>query len=77
MAKNRGLELGAKKGVWQTAEDEKVRPSHNDRNGKEFDLKEGLYSSLDGKKLLPGEDYQCRCTFFLVFEDDEESQEEN
>lgn len=59
--KIRFQKLGIKKVVWQTSQDERVRESHKVRNGKEFDLSEGLYSSLDGKHLLPGVDYQCRC----------------
>ena len=72
MTKARAQKAGVKKAIWQTAEDERVRPSHADRNGKEFDLSEGLYSSKDGKYLLPAVDYNCRCTYILVFEEDED-----
>ncbi|MDH1085309.1 phage minor head protein [Pantoea brenneri] len=54
--------LGITRAVWKTAHDERVRSSHADRDGKEFDLSEGLYSSVDGKTLLPGIDFNCRCT---------------
>lgn len=72
MTKTRAQKIGIKKAIWRTAEDERVRPSHAWRNGKEFDLNEGLYSSMDGKTLLPATDYQCRCTYELIFEDDDE-----
>ena len=59
MTKTRAKKIGITKAKWQTSEDERVRSSHEDRNGKEFDLDEGLYSSQDGKTLLPATDYQC------------------
>lgn len=57
--KIRAQNLGIKKAVWETAGDERVRPSHEDREGKEFDLDTGLFSSVDGLYLLPGSDYNC------------------
>lgn len=75
--KVRAQNLGIKKGIWRTAGDERVRPSHEDRDGKEFDLAEGLYSSVDGKYLLTGIDFNCRCeTEYVVpgTEDDGEEQ---
>jgi len=72
MTKTRAQKIGIKKAIWQTAQDERVRPSHEARNGKEFDLSEGLYSSMDGKTLLPATDYQCRCTYILKFEGDDD-----
>ena len=64
--KIRAQNLGIERAVWVTAQDERVRTCHIARNGKEFDLAEGLYSSCDGKTILPGVDYQCRCTYDLI-----------
>jgi SPP1 gp7 family putative phage head morphogenesis protein len=64
--KIRAQNLGITKAVWETAGDERVRPAHADREGKEFDLAEGLYSSDDGLYLLPGTDYNCRCTYTMI-----------
>jgi SPP1 gp7 family putative phage head morphogenesis protein len=64
--KIRAQNLGITKAVWETAGDERVRPAHADREGKEFDLATGLYSSLDGLSLLPGTDYNCRCTYTMI-----------
>lgn len=64
--KIRAQNLGITQAIWVTAHDERVRPSHEAREGKIFNLDEGLYSSLDGKYLLPGTDYQCRCTMQLI-----------
>ena len=63
--------LGIKKAVWRTSADERVRASHEARDGKEFELSEGLYSSVDGKTLLPGTDYNCRCSYRMILEDEE------
>lgn len=64
--KIRAQNLGISRGRWITSKDERVRPCHQQRDGKEFDLAKGLYSSCDGKWLLPGVDYQCRCDYELI-----------
>ena len=69
--KIRAQNLGITKAVWITAGDERVRPSHADREDKEFDLSEGLYSSFDDKYLLPGTDYNCRCTYEMIIPSEE------
>lgn len=69
--KIRAQNLGITKAIWVTAGDERVRPSHEARDGKEFDLAEGLYSSTDGQSLLPGADYNCRCTYELIIPSEE------
>jgi SPP1 gp7 family putative phage head morphogenesis protein len=69
--KLRAQKLGVTEAIWRSAKDEVVRPSHEDREGKVFSLDKGCYSALDGKWLLPGTDYQCRCTYELIIPDDE------
>lgn len=64
----RSEQLGIKKGIWRTAEDERVRKCHNARNGKEFDLSKGLFSVCDNKTIWPGEEISCRCNFSPVIE---------
>lgn len=71
-AKARAQNLGITRAVWETSLDERVRPCHQARNGKEFYLNEGLYSSCDDKYLLPGIDYNCRCTSTLLIPEPEE-----
>lgn len=66
MTKTRAQNIGIQKAIWKTSEDERVRPCHRVRNNKEFDLSEGLYASCDGKTLLPGIDYGCRCDYELI-----------
>jgi len=68
--KIRAQNLGITEGIWVTVGDERTRKSHKDRDGKKFLLSEGLYSSIDGKKLLTGTDYNCRCsTKFIIPKD--------
>ena len=59
---------GVKKAIWRTSQDERVRESHADREGKEFELSQGLYSDIDGLYLIPGEDYNCRCVAEYIVE---------
>ena len=65
-SKIRAQNLGITKAIWKTASDERVRTCHQVRDGKEYLLSEGLYSSCDGKTLQAGTDYQCRCTAILL-----------
>lgn len=75
MTKTRAQELGVTKARWRTEQDDKVRESHADRDGKVFDLSKGCYSGIDGKWLLPQVDYNCRCDYELIL-DDEETEDE-
>lgn len=61
-SKIRMQKLGVTRAIWDTAGDESVRHSHEVRDGKEFDIAKGLYSSVDRLWLLPGIDHGCRCT---------------
>lgn len=72
VTKIRHQKIGIEEGIWVTSHDERVRKCHADRNGKQFKLVEGLYSSCDGKTLLPGIDYQCRCTYKAIIPDFED-----
>lgn len=71
--KIRAQKLGITNAIWRTAEDERVRPCHRVRNGKEFSLKVGLFSSCDGLTLLPGIDFNCRCDYLFVIPDDDKN----
>lgn len=71
VSKTRARNLGIEKAKWVTSKDERVRRCHQVRDGREFDLAKGLYSSCDGKTLLPGVDYNCRCDYIMVIPDGE------
>lgn len=63
---------GIKKGIWvHTGGTKEPRPLHRGYNGKEFNLAEGAPVGDNGKKVQPGEEVNCRCTFIPVvnFED--------
>ena len=58
--RHRQTELGIAQYVWQTAGDERVRPSHRDNDGQTF-------SWANGSPIgHPGEEIQCRCTPLAV-----------
>lgn len=61
ITKKRYENLGIKRAIWRTSLDERTRPCHRAREGKEYDLAVGLYSSCDGKTLQVGIEINCRC----------------
>jgi SPP1 gp7 family putative phage head morphogenesis protein len=72
MTKTRAQNLGIKQAVWETSDDERVRESHVSRQGKVFNLDEGLYDAGDGESIFPGAgSYNCRCSFSFVLDYDE------
>lgn len=63
--------LGVKKGVYMTADDEKVRACHAELDGVEYDIKKGAWSKTCQKFIQPGiTDINCRCSFRPVIEVD-------
>ena len=68
-SKTRARNLGIEKAVGGTSGEEGVRPAHEARDGKEFKLADVSYSSIDGKTLLPGTDYNCRCDYKMIIPD--------
>lgn len=50
--------------IWSTSGDERVRDSHADMDGEEFDLDDPPI--VDGEPTLPGEAPMCRCVSFPV-----------
>jgi SPP1 gp7 family putative phage head morphogenesis protein len=53
----RQTQIGIEYYFWRTSEDERVRPTHEDNNGKRFS-----WSSPPALTGNPGDDVQCRCT---------------
>jgi len=53
--------LGIKRAIWDATGDSRTRTCHAVRNGKEYDIEKGLYSSCDGKTIQPGQEINCRC----------------
>ena len=52
----RQRDLGVTQYIWRTSEDERVRPTHSENNGKTFD-----WASPPLTTGHPGNDVQCRC----------------
>jgi SPP1 gp7 family putative phage head morphogenesis protein len=64
----RQTSIGIKKYKWQTAGDERVRPTHHDNDGKVFS-----WDSPPSETGNPGDDVNCRCVGLPEFDlDDDE-----
>lgn len=60
----RSENIGIKKGVYMTAEDDMVRECHEELDGQEYVLSKGAWSKKCGKFIQPGiTDINCRCTY--------------
>ena len=55
LTKTRQEQMGLKKFRWSTSDDERVRESHAELDGRVFTWKDGA------NRIYPGEDYNCRC----------------
>lgn len=75
MTAERHQRLGIEKFKWDTSGDERVRDSHRKLDGKVFSYDDP--PEVNGRKVLPGEDYRCRCVAIPVFDDEDEFDEPN
>lgn len=64
--KARNKALGVKKFKWITSNDERVRPEHQSFNNKIYTF------TRPPNGLMPGEDYNCRCVYSIVIEEEED-----
>lgn len=62
----RQTQLGIRKYIWSTSQDERVRDSHADNEGKTFS-----WDDPPEETGHPGHDVNCRCVAIAVFELDE------
>jgi len=60
--------LGITRAVWDATNDSRTRPCHAIRDGKEYNIAEGLYSSCDGNTIQPGQEINCRCVAVPIVE---------
>ena len=78
LAKARQTDLGVKRFIWRTSEDERVRESHAELDGEEFAWDDP--PEVDGEISTPGSPICCRCDAEPViesaFEDDEDDDAE-
>lgn len=68
MTAQRHQNIGIEKFTWYDASDERVRKSHKELSGKVFSYDDP--PTVNGREVLPGEDYRCRCVAIPVFNDD-------
>ena len=60
-------QLGITQGIWvHRAGSKSSRLTHQEMNGKTFDLTKGLYDSDVKREVLPAELYGCRCTYHRI-----------
>lgn len=56
--------VGIKEAEWiHSGGSHEPRPTHMEMDGKTFLLSEGLYDSAVGRKIQPGQEPNCRCTY--------------
>ncbi|TKI65571.1 hypothetical protein FC756_16100 [Lysinibacillus mangiferihumi] len=73
MTAQRHQNIGIVKFEWYDSADERVRKSHKKLSGETFSYSDP--PDVNGRKVLPGEDYRCRCVAIPVFDDEEEELE--
>lgn len=61
LTEQRQTELGLDEYIWRTSRDERVRESHRALEGTVQKWSDPP-TTLEGRTVHPGEDYQCRCT---------------
>lgn len=66
--KARQENLGVKKFIWRTVNDERVRDSHADLEGEVFSW-DDLPTNDKGEEIYPGSEIQCRCSAEPVVDD--------
>ena len=60
------MDAGIREYIWSTVEDERVRKSHRELNGRKFSWDDPPKNS-DGRCCHPGQDFNCRCIGRPVF----------
>lgn len=67
LADRRAQDIGVTRGVWRAVMDNRTSDQHRRFNGKEFDLKKGLYDPRERSYNWPGRRVNCRCwTEYIV-----------
>lgn len=68
MTAERHQSIGIEKFEWYDSADERVRDTHKRLSGKVFSYDDP--PTVNGRVVLPDEDYRCRCVAIPVFDDD-------
>lgn len=64
--RDRAVNLGHTRYIWQTAGDQRVRDTHRVLNGKIFDFNNPPIIDELGNRGNPGQDYRCRCIARII-----------
>ncbi|MBD8026434.1 minor capsid protein [Ureibacillus sp. Re31] len=70
MTAQRHQDMGVNRFKWRTSKDERVRESHMLLSDKVFSYDDP--PQVGARKVLPGEDYRCRCIPIPVFDDEDD-----
>jgi len=63
----RELDLGLDDGIWlHSGAGKEPRPTHVRQHGKRFSIREGWYDPAVKRKIWPGTEPRCRCTYRVV-----------
>ncbi|MBD7944722.1 minor capsid protein [Psychrobacillus sp. Sa2BUA9] len=68
MTAQRHQNIGVEKFKWLTSADERVRETHKALNKKVFSYSDP--PEVNGRSVIPGEDYRCRCVAIPIFDDE-------
>ncbi|KZE66787.1 hypothetical protein AWM68_20325 [Fictibacillus phosphorivorans] len=66
MTAKRHQQMGVSKFTWVTSKDERVRKTHQELDNQVFSYSDP--PTVGKRKVLPGEDYRCRCVSRPVFD---------
>ncbi len=70
LSRARTLETGLTQATWVHIGGKKTdRSTHEAMDGKEFDLREGLYDPAVKRKIMPGELINCNCSYDILIPD--------
>ncbi|WP_342441248.1 minor capsid protein [Lysinibacillus sp. FSL K6-0075] len=69
MTAERHQNIGIERFEWYDSADERVRDTHKRLSGNVFSYDDP--PDVNGRKVLPGEDYRCRCVAIPVFDDED------
>ncbi len=70
MTAKRHQNIGIERFKWLTSKDERVRETHKELNNEVFPYSDP--PEVNGRIVIPGEDYRCRCVAIPVFDDEDE-----
>lgn len=66
VTETRAKNAGITEYIWTTSGDERVRDIHKDLDGQRFRFDDPPVIDKYGRRGNPGDDYQCRCTAYLI-----------